>query len=297
MIFCTNYYEAEAWTEGAGSAYQREIYAYWLASLMGYSFHKLPFLLNSKHEVTNISQHISPFVWQEIFDFFGTQISPIEFSRLNTQDLSFIPFRVAEHHLRLLEDLEWANLIKSFRQNFNEHNRLQINRELNKHKSPTIALHLRNWSQGDCVFGDASLAWEIFSHDYGMPDQNHLYYSKLYSDLLLRLSKPYLEAGITPQILICSTGSYDDFTPLLKLLDVNHINYEMLLGRPAYDDFFTLVCSDIFVMAKSSLSYLASICSASSQKYIRGGFRHRLPVETHIFKDEEVIYSSKQMQP
>jgi hypothetical protein len=127
----------------------------------------------------------------------------------------------------------------------------------------------------------------MFSVDYGLPDNNHDYYSKLYANAVNSI---VAEHSITKPILqIHSTGKEDSFKQLLSLLNPK-IEVQFFLNEHAPRSFVAMIYADILIASHSSFSWLPMLLH-QGPKYIRKNFRHFLPANTKII--EEVLMKDK----
>jgi|APCry1669193181_1035450.scaffolds.fasta_scaffold05030_1 hypothetical protein len=280
--------------EGAGSFYQRPLLTYLYALAKGYSFTPIKNPHSSCHyqdlEYEKIAQD-----WEDIFCCLGAPqtpkmpIVPLDDSaKLRSDCLYHVPFGLSYSYLEKMSPKERGALLEKIQILFKEHIY-----KYPKFKSPrldgtVIALHLRDRSKGDPAFSKKTLLdWQMFSIDYGLPDNNPDYYSKLYAHAI---NKIILENAIEKPILhIHSTGEDQSFRQLLSLLD-KKIEVRLFLNAHPPQSFLDLVLSDYLIASHSSFSWLASLLH-SGPTYIRKNFRHFITPETTEI--EEILYKNK----
>jgi hypothetical protein len=280
--------------EGAGSFYQRPFLALLAAKKL-----RIPFI-NAINRHSDIHYQGRDFQsihqdWGCVFGFLGTPIAftqPCPSLVLNQQAIAeqtyHLPFDVAYEFLNSAETTEREALLEPIRKSF------KANLEVNApHLIPidqigtVIALHLRDRSAGDPIPTRRLLDWQMFSVDYGLPDNNHDYYSKLYANAVNSI---VAEHSITKPILqIHSTGKEDSFKQLLSLLNTK-IEVQFFLNEHAPRSFVAMIYADILIASHSSFSWLPMLLH-QGPKYIRKNFRHFLPANTKII--EEVLMKDK----
>ena len=154
-------------------------------------------------------------------------------------------------------------------------------------ESYKITIHLRATSKGDSVTGLPSLPYQYFDYDYKLPFENHEYYSALYANLVNSIARSQNQPVI---LVICTTASEKHVRTFLEKIDVSiNVSYER---RTDYEDFMHMVNCDALIAAQSSLSYLATFLNRN-KKYIRNGYRHRLPADVICFHDDKYIKSTR----
>lgn len=282
--------------EGAGSFYQRPF----LTSLVAKQL-KLPFINTSNrhsavHYKTEDFQQINQ-DWENIFGFLG-EIAPLS-QPCPSMDLGkpviaeqtyHLPFDNAYAFLNSLKESEREQLLKSARLSFKANLQTYAPHLIPATQAGTIiALHLRDRSAGDPIPTRRLLPWQMFSVDYGLPDNNHHYYSKLYAHAVNSI---VTEHNIEHPILqIHSTGKESSFAYLSSLLDPK-IKVEFFLNEHPPKSFIALTYADILIASHSSFSWLPMLLH-TGPKYIRKNFRHFLPANTKIL--EEVLLKDKNL--
>ena len=280
--------------EGAGSFYQRFILAYLFAKENNLKYIHAKNTPCLAHYDPNESENINA-MWEEIFLFLGTRVDiyiPVsDFHSESDHDLKtiyHIPFKTAYEYLEALDFDKREVLLEKFR--------LEFYRNLNKKFIPVkecktdfiIAIHLRDSSRGDPIKSIKLIDWQLFSYDYGLPDNNPSYYSKLYATTI---NKIILEQKPSNAILhIHSTGNPEVFSQFTELLDPR-LRIKFFLNHPAPLSFLDLIFSDIMIASHSSFSWIA-ILLRSKKTFIRKDFRHFLTANTSII--EEVLYTTNQ---
>ena len=280
--------------EGAGSFYQRPFLGLLTAKKL-----RLPFI-NAINRHSTIHYQGTDFEtihqdWEYIFRFLGTPTAftqPCPSLDLNqpaiTEQTYHLPFDTAYEFLNSVGITERETLLEPIRKSF------KANLEVNApHLIPInqvgtiIALHLRDRSAGDPIPTRRLLPWQMFSVDYGLPDNNHDYYSKLYANAVNSI---VAEHSITKPILqIYSTGKEGSFKQLLSLLNPK-IEVQFFLNEHPPRSFVAMIYADILIASHSSFSWLPMLLH-SGPKYIRKNFRHFLPENTKII--EEVLMKDK----
>lgn len=255
--------------EGAGSMYQREVMTLLAALITKCGFYRTQNKLSSNHYLDeNYDSHVAG--WNQILSFLD------HFSEENPDetDLVFVTFDEVLAIIESAEDRDFSRAIATLRNHVTVNTK---NRERLK-----ITLHMRAKSRGDVLLGFDSLPYEYVDQDYGLPRDNPEYYSRLYVSLLNSI------AGSSRDVdcFVCTTA--DPIFTRKFLKDVKKNVTLHLDQRPDYQDFMHMIDCDVLVMAKSSLSYLASFLN-TNKKYIRKNYRHRLPPDTNIFFDENYI--------
>lgn len=129
--------------------------------------------------------------------------------------------------------------------------------------------------------------WQLFTINYGS-FLNKSIQENYYKGLLLKIIKIIEETRVGYKIFIISQGNIEDFNAFSDIP-----NTSIQLNNYAPDDFWHFVNADIFIMAKSSFSYLASLLN-NNIKIINSEFRHYLPNETIILDSK---YNSIKNKP
>lgn len=282
--------------EGAGSFYQRPFLAYLFAK-----HNNLPFIpainkLSGAHYEKDSFDLIKK-DWESIYRFLG---EPHFFSQpcqtLNIQSILLsdktyhIPFYEANNFITNLDKLDREALLDLSRKNFKANLEKYAPHLIPKQQNGTvIALHLRDRSAGDPIPTGRLLPWQMFSVDYGLPDNNPDYYTKLYANAISSIIK---EHSITKPILqIHSAGKEQTFSKLVALLDPK-IEIQFFLNAHPPLSFVAMVYADILIASHSSFSWIPLLLR-NGPSYIRKNFRHFLPENTQII--EEVLYKNKNL--
>jgi hypothetical protein len=183
--------------EGAGSFYQRPFLASMMAESLGAQF----VMASNPHSDCHYHQEDRLIIeqdWEKIFSFMGApthftdplqQLNPD--NQLVAGETYHVPFELSYQYLARLQPDQLQKILESARNQFREN--IQRYPELLPKKyqaidgdvssgETIIALHLRDSSKGDSPFSPKTLLdWQMFSRDYGLPDNNPDYYSKLYA--------------------------------------------------------------------------------------------------------------------
>jgi len=279
--------------EGAGSFYQRPFLAYLFAHANGYNFINAENAFSDCHytEADRSKIHED---WEKIFGFLGAKqivnanISAyIPGASLTAGQIYHLPFASSYGFLDKLQSNKLEELLINAREEF--YSNLERYPELlrAKERGTVIALHLRDLSKGDPIPSGALLDWQMFSYDYGLPDNNPKYYSELYANAVNTI---IFEHKIEQPILhIHSTGQRDSFDLLESLLDPN-IEVRYFLNSHPPSSFLDLISADILIASHSSFSWLA-VLLRNGPSYIRKNFRHFLPSKTQIIP--EILLKNK----
>ena len=272
-------------TEAVGSLYQREILAYLVSLKIYFKFCRSKFDFYKKH-----NKNIKIKKFDNLFQFLNNSKIPqkkknlVKISsskQLHKDSMIYnIPFHVSEKIITNTSLLERTKLIKKFRREFWSFNKKKINKD---NKSFTIVLHIRNKSKGDTISGMSTLPYQIFNYDYGLPNNNPIFYKKWYL-LIVKKILSEINSSKKKKILICSTGKKSDFLLLKKELD-KICKTDLYLNIDEFKTFKKMITADYLVLSQSSFSYLASLIS-NGKKYIRNGFRHPLSSDVNIIRDD-----------
>lgn len=257
--------------EGAGSMYQREVMTLLAALISERDFYRIENQLSRDHYLEgDYARHVAG--WDTVLSFLNSfSISEPE----DTEDLQFVTFQQVMSIIDAAKDEHFAQALSRIRQ--------QVNSYGDRRDKPKVTIHLRGKSRGDVLLGFDSLPYEYVDHDYGLSRDNPHYYSRLYTRLLNFIAA---DVGCEIDVVVCSSAKVSFLQNFFRGLDGDitlHIE-----SRPDYEDFKHMVDCDILVMAKSSLSYLASMLNPN-KKYIRENYRHRLPPDVTIFSDEDYL--------
>jgi hypothetical protein len=277
--------------EGAGSLYQRELFAYLYAKLKGYSYVRVKNEYFLGHEPIDANQYSVQNEWEQFFGFFGDFVGELNsFLDIRREEdfdsrskyLNSLDFNFSYESIASLKPLVRANLIRDLRATAIETIGKASLISLIKIKEPYLGVHIRNQSKGDVVVGLAGLPWQYFNVDYGLRNQNPIFYSRLYAAMIQHAC---LENKLN-RVRIYSVGSENDFIYLRSLLPLT-LNLEILLNRDSFSDFQELVGASAMIMSHSSFSWLATFFN-SGPCYVREGFRHFLPPNVTVIRDQIV---------
>ena len=284
--------------EGAGSFYQRPFLASLMASAMG-----APFVLAANpHSDCHYSEEDHLYIeqdWEKIFSFLGPKVAfenPLQNINLSNElvkgETYNAPFDVSYQFLNNLGVQSLQSLLNvarnKFEENIKQYPKLYpIRNSADEVKQTIIALHLRDRSKGDPPFSTKTLLdWQMFSRDYGLPDNNPEYYSRLYANAVNQI---VLNNAIEfPVLRIHSTGEKSSFDQLLSLLDPK-IKVEFFLNTHPPKSFLDLVFADYLIASHSSFSWLASLLR-KGPTFMRRNFRHFVSPETQWI--DEVLYDN-----
>ena len=277
-------------SEGAGSIIQREIYAYFLSKNDKAEFVRTPIQLNIRHEPRDKRLHYASYMWENMFSFLG----PFEDQYIwnKGQDVAKrnpkgISIRYAKEIIDRISQNRFDTLCRELSADFNKHN-VKLLRESHSKFSydSSIALHLRNYSIGDTQLGEKSLPWEIFSEDYGLANQNNIFYAHFYASLCKEIA---IHNNLNnPKVNIYSTGNLDSFSYIKWLLNKMGMEVKITINEPSYIDFIDLVSHKYIIGAKSSFSYLVALCT-TNKMYIRDKFRMRMPSSITRILDDQIL--------
>lgn len=280
--------------EGAGSFYQRPFLVHLFARK-----NNLPFIrAMNKHSTVHYEKNNLDTIqkdWESIYRFLGEPhsfLQPCQMlniqSTLLTDKIYHVPFDEAYKLIANLDQQDRETLLDSSRKNFRANLKKYAPHLIPKRQNGTvIALHLRDRSTGDPILSRHLLPWQMFSVDYGLPDNNPEYYAKLYAHAVNSIIKKH---RITNPILqIHSTGKQQSFSKLVELLDPK-IDIQFFLNTHPPLSFVAMIYADILIASHSSFSWIPLLLR-SGPSYIRRNFRHFLPANTQII--EEVLFKNK----
>lgn len=280
--------------EGAGSFYQRPFLAYLFAIDNNFNFINTYNQLSSLHYEPSEVQFINS-LWQKIFSFLGECIDidvfPPDFDSTKNHDdqtIYNVPFRISYEYLQKLNIHQREILLDTARKVFYANMQQHYPELCRKNDEFTIAIHLRDFSKGDPPKSIKLIDWQIFSYDYGLPDNNPEYYARMFAfniNKIISKVKP-----IKPILNVHSTGNKETYSYFLSLLDPD-IKVNLLLNEPAPYSFLDLIYSDILIASHSSFSWLALLLR-DKPSYIRRGFRHFITDKTQIL--DEVLFTDHQ---
>jgi hypothetical protein len=281
-------------TEGAGSFYQRPFLALITAQRLN-----LPFIhATNRHSDTHYKDGNFRLInqdWECIFRFLGKPtafVQPCPSLILNNPVIAgqtyHLPFDAAYEFLNSIGTTERETLLEPIKKSFKVNLESNAPHLIPKHQTGTvIAMHLRDRSSGDPTPSRRLLPWQMFSVDYGLPDNNHSYYSKLYAHAVNSIVSEHSIA--TPILQIHSSGKECSFKHLISLLNPK-IEVQFFLNEHPPKSFVAMIYADILISSHSSFSWLPMLLHRGP-KYIRKNFRHFLPANTKII--EEVLMKDK----
>lgn len=280
--------------EGVGSFYQRPFLGYLFALHQGLSFihahNRHSDVHYAKDDAFSINRDL-----EDIFEFLGKSTAFKQPHPCLTLDhpaiaehIYHVSFETAYAFINSLDDLDRERLLASARSSFRRHLAVRANHLIPKKQTgTTIALHLRDRSSGDPIPSRKLLPWQMFSVDYGLPDNNPRYYAKLYANAVNSI---VAEHQITKPILqIHSTGNVESFCYLQSLLNPR-VEIQFFLNSHPPKSFVAMIYADILIASHSSFSWLPMLLH-DGPKYIRKNFRHFVPADTKII--EEVLMKDK----
>jgi hypothetical protein len=281
----------EGHTEGAGSQIQRFLFAYLFCRAKNFNYLHVWSDRFEGHDSVISGDNIDQ-IWKEIFGLFKS----VEMTNNSTatyysdkDDKSHVYSIDFKRSYEFIESMgvEGVNdLLVEARKDFYSSTKY-LRSSLSSKGEFIIGLHLRALSQGDVFRSYDSLPWQYFNFNYGLPNNNPHYYSRLYANAVNNI----LSSVPTNQLIylhIHSTGSESDFSELLALL-TPEINVRLFLKEAAPIAFLDLLYADIAIASHSSFSWLVLLLR-SGPTYIRGGFRQFLTSSTFIV--EEVLYEN-----
>ena len=275
--------------EGAGSIFQREILARLVAINDGIPFVRHYQLCNPAHEGSLNSRHIAAYVWNNIFSI-SNEIPLDMYINGIGSNIRNIKFQDAQNTLSNMNTKQFDNLVSEFRDQFIFHNKdLILDCRMKFSGQHSIGLHLRNYSSGDSQIGEMSLPWEIFSEDYGLPNQNNMFYAHYYSAICFAIKREHAAFQSEFPLYIYSTGELNDFRYICNFLSRLGFQPKLHLNRPSYMDFIELISHTHMVCAKSSLSYIAGLCSRSLKYARKKGNRFLYTSDTILVEDNIVL--------
>jgi SAM-dependent methyltransferase len=288
--------------EGAGSFYQRPFLASLMADSLGAQF----IAATNPHSDCHYQQEDRLTIeqdWEKIFSFMGDRTrfqGPLQEldqeNPLVAGETYHVPFTISYQYLAQLQQDQLQKILESarikFLKNIQHYPELlptkyqATNEDVNSGKT-IIALHLRDRSKGDPPFSTKTLlAWQMFSRDYGLPDNNPDYYSKLYAHAVNQIVEK--NSIPNPVLHLHSTGEEKSFRKMLALLNPKIEVVPFLNSHPP-KSFLDLIFADYLIASHSSFSWLASFLR-KGPTYMRGNFRHFVTPETQFI--EEVLYQN-----
>ena len=274
-------------TEAAGSLYQREVLAYLVSLNNSFKFIRSKLFFYKKHNPNiNIKKFDNLFKFFNNIKFLNSKYKIFivlnEASIKKDKKIYNIPFHISEKIIANLNVKRRDYLIKKFRKQFWSKNK-KIKQKTNY---LNIVLHIRNKSKGDIIKGDSTLPYQLFSHDYKLPNNNPVFYKNWYISVVNKILRenPKFKKVI---VSVCSTGESLDFKDLFFELS-KICKIKKIINIDEFETFKTMINADHLVLSQSSFSYLASLIN-NKKKYIRNGFRHPLPTDVEILKDHNLL--------
>jgi hypothetical protein len=188
MKFITYNFYKKKHQQGIGGVLQGEILAYLLCIYFDSIFIRSNFFYYKGHDKRFLEKK-----WKGLFKFLGkNNINITKKAKIiknlnqlkNKSNFAYnIPFELSLKFLTILSKEEKKKIFENFRNKF-----WKKNKKLEKKKNITnIVLHLRNFSRGDTVLGQQSLIYQIFSYNYGLPNNNPEFYTNWYSELIKKI--------------------------------------------------------------------------------------------------------------
>lgn len=276
MIFCEPIKGA---TEGAGSRFQRYLLCFLYAMDNGLNYMYKPDEQYLGHYTANALEISN--AWNEIFEFLVGDNTEKNDSII-IQEISEISFSKTYKYLNSIGEERREALLHLARQKLFIH--LKLKGLYKKNECYTISAHLRTLSIGDVLANTSSFPWQHFNVDYGLSNNNPIYYEKMYSKCINGIAR---RSGHDRVLLrIHSTTNPYTFESFTQLLDSN-ITVEFCTDMNAPDAFLDMLYSDVLIASHSSFSWLALLLR-ERQSFIRGGFRHFTTRHTTII--DEVLY-------
>jgi hypothetical protein len=280
-------------TEGFGSLYQRELFAYFISLFFNFNFQRsrLFFYLKHKKNLSNYNGKYKTIInkFNKLFNFFNTKtynylVNEIDnINNLKKKRIIYnVPFHVSEKFFSKLSTSIQKNLVKKFRKKFWYFNKKIFIKKKNK----IIVLHIRNKSKADIVVGEDSFTYQLFTNDYMIHNNNYKFYSSWFFNVVKKIMVENKLSKKCVKIYVCSVGKRSDFSNLYNNLK-KIAKTQLVINKDEYKTFKLLINADYFIMSQSSFSYLASFINRGS-KYIRNSFRHVLPYDVNIIKDYEL---------
>jgi hypothetical protein len=303
--------------EGFGSLFQREILAYILCLFYQKEFLRTKLFFN-KH-INRNRREIKKF--NNLFSFLGkknlklianNEIKKYQKIQYNKKTLSYnipfekkqdyledikkfseikylkknqiynIPFKVSLDFLKNLNKIENKKLFSKFRKNF----WIVYEKKINK-KVTTVVIHLRCYRKNIDNGGFQTFMYQFFNLDYGLPNYNTYYFTKLYVSLIENIIKKNKLNKNEIKIILCSTGPKKTFFDLAHKLNKLGKFY-LYINKSDFNTFKTMISADHLILSHSSFSYVASFIN-NGKKYIRNNFRHPLPYDVKVVRDYEIL--------
>jgi hypothetical protein len=303
--------------EGFGSLFQREILAYILCLFYKKKFLRTKLFFN-KHINRNLRE-ISKF--NNLFNFLGKknlkvitnkEIKQYQKIQYNKKTLSYnipfekkqdyledikkfskikhlkknqiynIPFKVSLDFLKNLKKIENKKIFSRFRKNF-----WSVHKKMKNEKVITIVIHLRCYRKNIDNGGFQTFMYQFFNLDYGLPNYNTYYFTKLYVSLIKNIIKENKLNKKQIKIILCSTGTKKIFFNIaLKLSKLG--KFYLHVNKSDFNTFKSMLNADHLILSHSSFSYVASFIN-EGKKYIRNNFRHPLPQDVKVVRDYEIL--------
>ncbi len=278
-LFAISSEQLDLKTEGAGSLYQRYLFAFLYSVLCKKQYTYVEQKIYEGHYIEQEYEEIVT-LWKKIFSFLHVNI------KTKSLKASEVSFELAYQKISELAQNEREKLLEAARAAFNysvkEANLLPA-MKLDRY---VIAIHLRGFGSGDIDwFENYTFPWQYFNKDYGLPDNNPGYYAKLYANIV---NKVFAECKDKVKILhIHTTINQLDLEYFLGLIagDVKVV----IIADSAPIAFLDLVYADVLIASHSSFSWLASLLR-TKVTYIRADFRYFTTLSTKIIP--EILYEN-----
>jgi len=298
-------------TEGAGSIFQSVYLAFVMSRLFDYQFYFYP-----NHHVTyDTNSTDQKLHWLQLFNFIIVNSIPLditdssivvehnsitEYFDLNKPSIINADFNLSrsileDHYERYCSDIH-LELVTSF----HEKNLFAPLNARTSAENFNITIHIQQlrslfntpqkgvWTEDSILakVNDKSIqAWQYFDVDYNDSNQNHLFYTNLYANLILKLIgmvHNQTKKNVCVNLVTFGNTRYlDDFIKAVS----PHAELNLLTDIETPEAFYYFTKADILVQAQSSLSWLASFfCRGSS--FVRFPFRHQPSPNSWYFNDE-----------
>jgi hypothetical protein len=267
-------------TEGAGSQYQRKLLTYLYSKNEDLKFVNIDEILYLQGYDTECSESMIRALWNNAFSF----LSKEKVDSNLYKNIKILNFNFLLDYFTKLNISERDFLLKiagdEFRKSVSESN-LNTKYDLNKYN---IAVHFRAKQSTDKPpFKYYTYPWQYFNIDYDLPDNNPIYYAKLYANVINQISKM---TEVQVVLHLHTMASDDDLKYFLSLIESN-IEIKIKRKILSINALIEFVYADVFIGSHSSFSWLA-ILLRDKQSYIRKNFRHFLPSNTKTI--DEVYY-------
>ncbi len=205
-----------------------------------------------------------------------------EIKYLKKKKLYNIPFKVSLDFLKKLNKIESKKIFLKFRKNFWSVHKKKIN-----NKVTTIVIHLRCYRKNIDIGGFQTFMYQYFNFDYGLPNYNTYYFTRLYVGLIKNIIKENKLNKKQIKIILCSTGTKKTFFDIaFKLSKLG--KFYLYINKSDFNTFKIMLNADHLILSHSSFSYFASFIN-EGKKYIRNNFRHPLPYDVKVVRDYEIL--------